>query len=231
MPTQPDKWTNNTRLLNIYWYAYCKLITQMWWWAFCDLYHVHFANSMWWIPCNTGETAVFCKLQSTLILVWISNHANGKVWDEITYPFPNVSGCTVRRCLGISNSLSHSSMIWSKLNRVSQWGPRYHYQHRDAIVNTELPFSILWSRRSTIAKWIRRLRNWDPIDTFASVIPMWPTNLCYITFASLSKHTELLLPSYKCLSLCGNMHRSPTCCAVRINVFLKPTMKWYCKPK
>ena len=25
---------------------------------------------------------------------WISNHKPSKVWDEITYPFPNFNGCT-----------------------------------------------------------------------------------------------------------------------------------------
>ena len=32
----------------------------------------------------------------TLIPAWISNHMPNKVWDEITYPFPNFNGCTTR---------------------------------------------------------------------------------------------------------------------------------------
>ena len=31
----------------------------------------------------------------TLIPVWIRNHMPSKVWDEITYPFPNFNGCAV----------------------------------------------------------------------------------------------------------------------------------------
>ena len=31
----------------------------------------------------------------TLIPAWIRNYTLGKVWDEITYPFLNFSGCTV----------------------------------------------------------------------------------------------------------------------------------------
>ena len=31
---------------------------------------------------------------STLIPVWISNYIHYKVWDEITYPFPNVNAYT-----------------------------------------------------------------------------------------------------------------------------------------
>ena len=31
----------------------------------------------------------------TLMSAWIRNHMPSKVWDEITYPFPNFNGCTV----------------------------------------------------------------------------------------------------------------------------------------
>ena len=31
----------------------------------------------------------------TLIPAWISKHTLRKVWDEITYPFPNFNGCTI----------------------------------------------------------------------------------------------------------------------------------------
>ena len=30
-----------------------------------------------------------------LLLTWLSNHMPSKVWDEITYPFLNVNGCSV----------------------------------------------------------------------------------------------------------------------------------------
>ena len=39
----------------------------------------------------------------TLIPAWISNHMSSKVWDEITYPFPNFNGCTVEVWEWISN--------------------------------------------------------------------------------------------------------------------------------
>ena len=32
---------------------------------------------------------------ATLIPAWISNYIHDEVWDEITYPFPNLSGATV----------------------------------------------------------------------------------------------------------------------------------------
>ena len=31
-------------------------------------------------------------IQGSLSLTWISNHMSSKVWDEITYPFPNSNG-------------------------------------------------------------------------------------------------------------------------------------------
>ena len=40
----------------------------------------------------------------TLIPAWISNHIPAKVWDGITYPFPNFSGCTIEVWEWISNS-------------------------------------------------------------------------------------------------------------------------------
>ena len=32
---------------------------------------------------------------STLISAWISNHTPSKVWNKITYPFPNFNGATI----------------------------------------------------------------------------------------------------------------------------------------
>ena len=48
--------------------------------------------------------------QWSLLLTWITlnssmddNHMPSKVWDEITYPFPNFNGCTVELWEWISN--------------------------------------------------------------------------------------------------------------------------------
>ena len=37
----------------------------------------------------------------------ISNHKPNKVWDEITYPFPNFNGCTIEVWEWISNFIPH----------------------------------------------------------------------------------------------------------------------------
>ena len=38
---------------------------------------------------------------------WTNNHMPSKVWNEITYPFPNFSGCTMEVWEWISNFISH----------------------------------------------------------------------------------------------------------------------------
>ena len=43
-------------------------------------------------------------------LTWISNHMPSKVWDEITYPFPNFNGCTIKVGEWISNFISNFIM-------------------------------------------------------------------------------------------------------------------------
>ena len=47
----------------------------------------------------------------TLIPAWISNHMARKVWDEITYPFPNFNSCTVEVWEWISHFIPHFIMI------------------------------------------------------------------------------------------------------------------------
>ena len=42
-----------------------------------------------------------------LILSWISNYINYKVWNEITYLFPNFSSITIEVCVWRSNVIPH----------------------------------------------------------------------------------------------------------------------------
>ena len=46
----------------------------------------------------------------TLIPVWTSNYIHYKKWDDITYPFPIVNGCTVEAWGCISNFIPHFIM-------------------------------------------------------------------------------------------------------------------------
>ena len=43
----------------------------------------------------------------TSLTAWISNHMPNKVWDEITYPFPNFNGSNVEVWEFISNIMPH----------------------------------------------------------------------------------------------------------------------------
>ena len=49
-----------------------------------------------WCPGTCVTRGLFYQHGLTLIPAWISNHMPGKVWDEITYPFLNFNGCTVK---------------------------------------------------------------------------------------------------------------------------------------
>ena len=40
-------------------------------------------------------------------VAWISNYTHHKVWDEITYPFPNFNGAAVEVWEWINNFISH----------------------------------------------------------------------------------------------------------------------------
>ena len=46
-----------------------------------------------WIESFLG--APFTNMGLTLIPTWICNHMHHKVWDEITYPFPNFNDAEV----------------------------------------------------------------------------------------------------------------------------------------
>ena len=55
-------------------------------------------------PYNRGS---LYKHGLTLIPVWISNYIHHKVWDEITYPFPNFNGAAVEVWEWLSNFIPH----------------------------------------------------------------------------------------------------------------------------
>ena len=66
----------------------------------------------------------------TSIPVWISNHINSKVRDEIIYPFPNFNGSTIKVWERIRHFIPHPESeylsVWgSKLKHVSKCGPWY----------------------------------------------------------------------------------------------------------
>ena len=51
-----------------------------------------------------------CHNMEPRIPVWLSNSLASKVWDEITYPFPNFNSCTIKIWEWISNLIPHFIM-------------------------------------------------------------------------------------------------------------------------
>ena len=59
--------------------------------------------------CNSTSPWLWARFvfRYSLVLTWISNYMLGKVWDEITYPFPNFNGFTVEVWERISYFIPH----------------------------------------------------------------------------------------------------------------------------
>ena len=73
-------------------------------------YHWNYIALRWqWycFPRPTRSCGPFHQLDLTLISAWISDRICSKVWDRITYRFPNFNGCTVGVWEWISNFISH----------------------------------------------------------------------------------------------------------------------------
>ena len=56
---------------------------------------------------NGCSNITVAKPEHHLLLTWISNYIHFKVWDKITYPFPNFNGYTAEVWEWISNSIPH----------------------------------------------------------------------------------------------------------------------------
>ena len=96
-------------------------------------------GSVWFQWCLSNHLSTFSTMTMLvtlgplykygfLILAWICNHMPCKVWDEITYPFPNFNSCTVEVWEWISNFISlyngcnYLSMLGLKLINISKRG-------------------------------------------------------------------------------------------------------------
>ena len=59
----------------------------------------------------------FYQHELTWIPAWISNYIHYKVWDEITYPFSNVNGCTIEVWKWRSNFVPHFNQRSLEMNK------------------------------------------------------------------------------------------------------------------
>ena len=101
------------------------------WWEWSTLHHVMPLRRSSNKPLTVPMTTQFCDanisilkqidcpclikvrlwLILTFIAAWTSNHMPSKVWNEITYPFPNFHGCTIEVWEWIRNFIPHFIMI------------------------------------------------------------------------------------------------------------------------
>ena len=64
---------------------------------------------IWYCSIHTRQ-GLFYWHGSKSIPAWISNYIHYKVWDKITYPFPNFNGATVEVWEWINNFILHFTM-------------------------------------------------------------------------------------------------------------------------
>ena len=93
---------------------------------------------------NKSSGPPFFKHGSTFILSSICNHMPSKVWDELTYPFPNFNGCTVEVFLEwISSFILHIRMAMSNyiphiiMDVITFFPPQFQFNYvREACPTT-----------------------------------------------------------------------------------------------
>ena len=126
---------------------------------------------------------------STLPPAWISHNMSCKVWDEITYPFPNFNGCTVEFGEWIGNFTLH-------------------------FVTDVITYSEGWGFESPSGRDIFCLKNFDTFTrTLVRVSKMNAVDRAELTFKVLT-----LLQKYPCNNnhaFVGQMDKQ--CCSVMIN--------------
>ena len=71
------------------------------------------------------EQRSFYRHGLSLIPAWISNHVPNKVWDEITYPFPNINGATVEVWEWMNNSPYILWRVWLLIHAEIKVKPCY----------------------------------------------------------------------------------------------------------
>ena len=92
-----------------------------------------------------------------ICLTCINNYMPSKVWDQITYPFPNINGCTVEVWEWINNFIPriimkviNSSMLGLKLYLVNKRGQCRNNEKKFGArtVNSLWPCDTTWQHRS-----------------------------------------------------------------------------------
>ena len=124
----------------------------------------------------------------TLIPAWISNHVSGKVWDEITFPFPNFNGCTVEVWKWISNFIPHRIMDVITYPRLdwtwSQW------QSPALIQRCKCSRTLLIGILVSCSSFRKNIRHWGATKI---LMRCYKKYYCYVVF---QKNAVGVLPRY-----------------------------------
>ena len=82
----------------------------------------------------------FTNMVLTVIQAGIINYTHYKVWDEISYPFPNFNGYSIEVWKWISNFIPHHNIYVIPPPPPNQW----HFSHPTSFQKTRLN-SLLWN--------------------------------------------------------------------------------------
>ena len=109
MYTQPINMINSS--ISVYretsYAHFCALVIFLLY-CHCTEYWIGSSSSAW----HHGPLLLFYLHGLTLTPAWINDYIHYKVWDGITYPFPNINGSTVEVWEWNSNFTPHFIGMW-----------------------------------------------------------------------------------------------------------------------
>ena len=96
----------------------------------------------------------------SLIPVWISNHMPCKVWDEITYPFPNFNGCILLHYIWVTNTFNVAGYAYCTIGRYVV-APYIRPHIRRVKSNVDINY-LLFPIHDLCKCWDRPDLHWNP---------------------------------------------------------------------
>ena len=133
-----------------------------------------------------GANKVILDVTMPYLISWIDSYFHHKLWDEITYPFPNFNGCTVEVWEWISdfipyfyNGCNYLSMLGLTLIHVSKRGP---WQIQELSINSLWPGDAIWRHgaRSTLAQ----------VMACCLMAPSHDLNQCWLIIGEVPWHSS-----------------------------------------
>ena len=121
------RWITNKHIL-----IYCKVCRDCAWmknkYTQCCSFVIDYQHGVnahrlmeWMRSFSNISRGTFNQYELTLISTWMTKHASGKVFVEITYPFSNFNGCTVEVWEWKSNFIFywHCRILWLLVHLLS----------------------------------------------------------------------------------------------------------------